>query len=152
MALIPITLHFVSLVPNAFLIHGIQGNTSLIQKLFFAYLWDIVINIKDTSAFIRQARSFLYLAMWFLMNFFFPYKNTQNQSMVPPTSHVISIFDSWLPHINSPHSVAIESQLLTPPCTSPLPTIPLLTSISNSVAGSSTNATSQPETAMLPPL
>ncbi|RVW36954.1 Retrovirus-related Pol polyprotein from transposon RE1 [Vitis vinifera] len=83
---------------------------------------------------------------------FFPYKNTQNQSMVPPTSHVISIFDSWLPQINSPHSVAIESQPLTPPCTSPLPTIPLLTSISNSVAGSSTNATSQPETAVLPSL
>ncbi|RVW86387.1 Retrovirus-related Pol polyprotein from transposon RE1 [Vitis vinifera] len=83
---------------------------------------------------------------------FFPYKNTQNQSMVPPTSHVISIFDSWLPHINSPHSVAIESQPLTPPCTSPLPTIPLLTSISNSVVGSSTNATSQPETVVLPSL
>ncbi|KAL6316339.1 hypothetical protein AAG906_017974 [Vitis piasezkii] len=62
-----------------------------------------------------------------------------NQSIVPHTSHVISIFDSWLPHTNSTHSVEIESQTLTPPCTSPLPTIPLLTSVSNSITGFSSN-------------
>ena len=104
---------------------------------------------------------------------FFPYKNTRNQSIVSPTSHVISIFDSWLPHTNSTHNVEIESQKLTPPCASPLLAIPLLTSVSNTVIGSfsnmrgsqqlgitpetdalqpSTNETSQPEIDVLPPL
>ena len=70
---------------------------------------------------------------------FFPYKNTRNQSIVPPTYHVISIFDSWLPHTNSTHNVEIESQTLTPPWTSPLPAISLLTLVSNTVTGSSSN-------------
>ncbi|KAL6323598.1 hypothetical protein AAG906_039189 [Vitis piasezkii] len=48
-------------------------------------------------------------------------------------------FDSWLPHTNSTHNVEIESQTLTPPCTSHLPAIPLLTSVSNTVTGSSSN-------------
>ena len=88
-------------------------------------------------------------------------------------SHVISIFYSWLPHTNSTHNVEIESQTLTLPCTSPLPAISLLTSVSNTVTGSSsnmhgsqqlritpetdvlqpfTNETSQLETDVLPPL
>ena len=70
---------------------------------------------------------------------FFPYKNTRNQSIVPLTSHVISIFDSWLPHTNTNHTVEIGSQTLTPPCSSPLPAIALLTSVSSTATGSSSN-------------
>ena len=65
------------------------------------------------------------------------YKCFHPSSIISPTSHVISIFYSWLSHINSTHNVKIESQTLTPPCISPLPVIPLLTSVSNTVTGSS---------------
>ena len=94
---------------------------------------------KGYKCFHMSSRKFFISCHVVFDELFYPYKNTQNQSIVPPTSHVISIFDSWLPHTNSTHNVEIESQTITPPCTSPLPVIPLLTSVSNSIIGSSSN-------------
>jgi hypothetical protein len=74
--------------------------------------------------------------MWFLMNFFFPFKTTQKQSMEPPTSQVISIFYSWLPQIHTTRTVEPDSQIFTPSTSIPLPNIPSLTFVSNSVIGS----------------
>jgi hypothetical protein len=41
---------------------------------------------------------------------FFPFKSTQKQSMEPPTSHAISIFDSWLPQIHPTRTAESDSQ------------------------------------------
>lgn len=120
-----------SLVLIVFLTHGIHGNKNLIQKLFFAFLWDIIENIKNTSACIPQAGNFISHHVVF-NELFFSYKNTRIQSIAPPTSHVISIFYSWLPHSNSTHTNETKSKILTLPCSTPLPTIPLLTSSSTS--------------------
>jgi len=56
--------------------------------------------------------------------------------MEPPTSHVISIFYSWLPQIHPTHVTEPDSQALTPSATIHLSHIPSLTFVSSSVTGS----------------
>jgi hypothetical protein len=81
--------------------------------------------------------------MWFLMNFFLPFKTTQKQSMEPPTSHVISIFYSWLPQIHPTCTAESDSHALTPLTTIPLPYIPSLTFVSSSVISSFSDTAGQ---------
>nr|KYP45480.1 Retrovirus-related Pol polyprotein from transposon TNT 1-94 [Cajanus cajan] len=53
----------------------------------------------------------------------FPYKKPTSQNNAPPTTqHVISIFDSWLPHTNFDSCADFSASPSTSPCLSPLPT------------------------------
>ena len=138
MALIPITLHFVfgsKCFPYTWDTRQHKFDPKTVLCVFVGYSD----KHKGYKCFHPSSRNSFTSRHVVFDELFFPYKNTQNQSIAPPTSHVISIFDSWLPHTNSTHNVEIESQTLTPPCTSHLPAIPLLTSVSNIVTGSSSN-------------
>ena len=57
---------------------------------------------------------------------YFPYKKITHHNTASPTKHVISIFDSWLPHNNPIHVIETEPQTSNPPCSSPISVIPLL--------------------------
>jgi len=83
---------------------------------------------------------------------FFSFKTTQKQSMEPPTSHVISIFYSWLPQIHPTRTAEPDSQALTPSATIHLPHIPSLTFVSSSVTGSSSDTTGQQQLQPTPAL
>ena len=61
---------------------------------------------------------------------FFPYKTNRHHTISSPTQHVVSIFDSWLPHTNS-SSCADLTAITTvsasaPPCSNPLMQSPAL--------------------------
>lgn len=53
----------------------------------------------------------------------FPYKTNHHNTILSSTPHVVSVFDSWLPHTNSNSCAGSLQTTSTPPCSSPLPTI-----------------------------
>jgi hypothetical protein len=56
-----------------------------------------MINVKDRKVYIPLEKNILSPAIWFLTSYFFLIKHS-SQSITPPTSHVINIFDLWLPY------------------------------------------------------
>ena len=56
------------------------------------------------------------------------YAHTYVIPSTPP--HVISIFDSWLPHIDIASNIGSNSEMSSPPCQSPLPPVAVPTSSS----------------------
>ena len=72
--------------------------------------------------------------------------------MEPPTSHVISIFDSWLPQIHPTRTAELDSQALTPSTTISLPHIPSPTFVSSNVTGSFSDTAGQQQLQSAPAL
>jgi hypothetical protein len=125
-----------------FALHGTHPNYSslgVFGSKCFPYTWDtrrhkfdpkttlcVFVGYSDTykgyKCFHPPSKKFFISRHVVFDELFFPYKSNHHNSIVSPTPHVISIFDSWLPHTNSESCADLIETDLTPPCLSPLPT------------------------------
>ncbi|KAK2458167.1 putative mitochondrial protein [Trifolium repens] len=126
-----------------FTLHGTHPNYSSLRVFgskCFPYTWDtrrhkfdpktilcVFVGYSDTykgyKCFHPSSKKFFISRHVVFDELFFPYKNNHHNIIPHPTPHVVSIFDSWLPHTNSNPCVDLTATTSTsPPCLSPLPT------------------------------
>lgn len=125
-----------------FALHGTHPNYSSLRVFgskCFPYTWDtrrhkfdpktilcVFVGYSDThkgyKCFHPPSKKFIISRHVVFDELFFPYKGNHHNTIPSTVPHVVSIFDSWLPHTNFDSSADLIETTPSSPCLSPLPT------------------------------